>query len=232
MTTQKTFKARVRARTEQTGESYSAARAQLLKLPNAATEPSSGPVDARALTGTSDDAIIRGSGRPLAEWLNLLDAWDARARRHPEIVRWLMDEHAVPSWYAQTITVGYERARGMRTKHQNATGFAVSASKTIRAEVVRVTEAFTDETVRRRWLPDAPMRPRTVTPGRVARFDWDEPPSRLVVTAAETAPGRVQVAIQHERLPDAEVAERIKLGWRSRLGALKEILEGGSAADG
>jgi hypothetical protein len=33
------------------------------------------------------------------------------------------------------------------------------------------------------------------------------------------------VAVTHERLPDAAVAERLKAGWRDRLGHLKAFLE-------
>jgi len=33
------------------------------------------------------------------------------------------------------------------------------------------------------------------------------------------------VALQHERLADAEEAERMKAYWRDRVAALKELLE-------
>jgi hypothetical protein len=35
------------------------------------------------------------------------------------------------------------------------------------------------------------------------------------------------VALAHERLADAEEAERMKVWWRERLAALKGLLEGG-----
>jgi len=74
MTTQKTLKRRVRARAAKTGESYTAARAQLLRKadpPAPAPEP---PPDTMALTGMTDSAMVRGSGKPLGEWLAILDA--------------------------------------------------------------------------------------------------------------------------------------------------------------
>ena len=37
-----------------------------------------------------------------------------RTRRHPEVVRWLQEEHGTDGWSAQSITVSYERARGGR----------------------------------------------------------------------------------------------------------------------
>jgi hypothetical protein len=35
------------------------------------------------------------------------------------------------------------------------------------------------------------------------------------------------VAVQHEQLPDAESAERLKGAWREWLGGLKRLLERG-----
>ena len=223
MTTQKTFKRRVRARAAKTGESYSAARSRLLSQ----ADTTSPAPDARELTGVSEEAIVRGSGRPIGEWLELLDGWGAVDRPHREIAAWLQSDHGVPGWYAQTITVGYERARGRRAKHETTAGFAVGATRTVRASAERVTDAFTDPVLRAGWLPDAPMRARTATPGRSARFDWDEPASRLVVAVAPTGPDRVQVAVSHERLPDAETADRLKAMWRERLTGLKALLEVG-----
>jgi hypothetical protein len=47
------------------------------------------------------------------------------------------------------------------------------------------------------------------------------------VVADFTAKGEAKstVAIEHERLPDAETAERMKAYWRERLSELKRALE-------
>ena len=37
--------------------------------------------------------------------------------------------------------------------------------------------------------------------------------------------GKTQIGLGHEKLPDADTAERIKAMWRERLTALKELLE-------
>lgn len=222
MTTHKTFKARVRARAAKTGESYTTARAQLLRRTDAPAAP---PPDAMALVGMTDDALKRGSGKGVAEWLEILDAWGATERRHPEIARWLVSEHGIGGWWAQSITVGYERARGMRAVHQQPGGFAISVTKTISVAPDRIPEAWTDASLRAAWLPDAPMRPRASRSLRSIRFDWDRPPSRVVVEVASKGEAKAQVAMAHEKLPDADAAERLKLMWRVRLAALKELLE-------
>ena len=219
MTTQKTLKRRVRARSAKTGESYTAARSQLLRK---ATPPAP---DATALTGMTDEAMRRGSGRTIGEWLEVLDAWGASERRHPEIARWLVDEHGIGGWWAQSVTVGYERARGMRALHERPDGYEVSASRTISVAAERISDAFTDEALRAVWLPDAPISVRTANRGRSARFDWGDPPSLIGFNLVAKGEGKTQIGLAHQKLPDAATAERIKVMWRERLSALKEMLE-------
>lgn len=223
MTTHKTFKRRVRARSAKTGESYTAARAQLLRKTHPpAPEPAP---DAKALTGMTDEAMRRGSGRTMGEWLTILDAWGARDRKHPDIARWLVSEHDIGGWWAQSVTVGYERARGMRAVHQRPMGYEVSASKTVHVSADRVSDAFTDATIRARWLPDAPISLRTARRGRSARFDWSDPPTLVAVGLDSKGEGKTTIGLAHQKLPDAETALVHKLMWRERLAALKELLE-------
>lgn len=219
MTTQKTLKRRVRARSAKTGESYTTARAQLLRRADA-PEP-----DAMALAGMTDEAMVRGSGRPIGEWLEILDRWAATERKHPEIARWLVAEHGIGGWWAQSVTVAYERARGMRVRHQDPGGFSVSASRTIRASADRISDAFTDEVLRSTWLPDAQISVRTANRGRSARFDWSDPPSRVGFNLFPKGEGKTQIGLEHEKLADADVAARMKAMWRERLAALKALLE-------
>jgi hypothetical protein len=169
---------------------------------------------------------LAATGRPFAEWLNMLDRWGATERTHAEIATWLNVEHEVSGWWSQTLAVGYERARGMRAKHQNAAGFTASASRTIGSTPGVLTEVFTDERRRAAWLPDVAMTRRTGTSGGSIRFDWADPPSRVVVWLGERG-DRTQVVVSHERLPDAAAVERLKPMWRAALGRLKALLEAG-----
>ncbi|HVL54363.1 MAG TPA: hypothetical protein VM344_08905, partial [Vitreimonas sp.] len=128
-------------------------------------------------------------------------------------------------WWAQSITVDYERARGMRARHQTRGGFSISASRTVAASPEQLLEAVTSETVRLRWLPDAPLSQRPTRAANTARFDWSDPPSRVVVTVAPKGADRATIFVQHERLPDEESADRLKQAWREWLAALKSVLQ-------
>lgn len=62
----------------------------------------------------SDETVIEKTGKPSDEWHAILDAWDAPAKGHPAIARYLEQEHGLSGWWAQTVTVRYEYARGLR----------------------------------------------------------------------------------------------------------------------
>jgi hypothetical protein len=221
MTAQKSFKRKVRARMAKTGESYTAARRQLIA---AGERPQAqGPAFEPPM---SEEAIRNATGRGWQEWFSILDEWRAASRGHPEIARWLQEQHGVGGWWSQSLTVGYEQARGRRARGQRADGgFSVTASKTVAVPVERLYEAFLSREVRERWLPGAEMRIRTATPPKYARFDWEDGSTRVIVGFTAKDEAKSQVGLEHERLPDAETAEEMKAWWRERVAALKEVLE-------
>jgi uncharacterized protein YndB with AHSA1/START domain len=219
VTTQKSFKRLVRARMEKTGESYTAARAVLLR----AEEPEPA-LQAPVLT-LSDEAIRRRAGRGWEELFGLLDAWGAVDRPHRDIARWLREEQGIDGWGAQAITVSYERARGLRAVGEHADGFSVSASKTVAVPVERLFEAFADPSVRGAWLPDAQLRERTALPHRSLRYDWGDGTTRVHVTFDAKGEAKSTATVSHERLADGEEAARMKAWWRERVSALKALLE-------
>jgi hypothetical protein len=219
MTRQRSFKRLVRARMEKTGERYAAARAALL----AAEEPKT--TETPVLTA-SDEVIRRRTGRGWEEWFDLLDDSGAIAKPHREIARWLQSEQGIDGWSAQSVTVSYERARGRRAVGEHADGFAITASKTVAVPVERLYDAFVDESLRDRWLPDRRLRERTATRPRSARFDWGDGETRVVVGFTAKGDAKSVVDVEHARLPDAAEAEQMKAFWRERVAVLKEVLEG------
>ncbi|MET7950921.1 DUF4287 domain-containing protein [Micromonospora sp. NPDC005324] len=237
MTTQRSFKARVRARMGKTGESYTTARRHLINRtvePTMASIAASPPAPAEptaaaaaAQTERIADELIRArTGRGWAEWFDLLDAASATEWTHTRIARHLATEHEVPGWWAQTITVGYEQARGLRAPGQRrGGGFEASASRTVAVPAPRLFEAFADETARARWLPDVEVRVRTATAPRSFRADWAGGPTRIVVGIDAVGESKARVNVLHEKLTAAEQAAELKAYWRDRLAALKALLE-------
>jgi hypothetical protein len=215
MTTQKSFKRRVRTRMEKTGESYTAARAQLLPDPEPKYEPQ-----------WSEESVLRNTGRPYRDWFALLDEWGAVDRPHGEIAAWLGSEFGVPGWWCQNVTVEYERARGLRPLRGDRDGtYNVSASRTVAVPAERLYVAFVEPALRERWLPGGELRERTSQPARSARFDWGDGGTRVIATFEAKGEVKSTVALSHERIAESDEADRLKAFWRERLGALKAMLE-------
>jgi hypothetical protein len=205
-----------------TGESYTAARRMLI----AHGDRPDGPIP-EFEPPVAEERVVAATGRGWQAWFETLDAWEAASRSHTEIARWLREEQGVDGWYSQSITVGYERARGLRAPGERPDGFAVGASRTIAVPVQELFDAFTDEGLRERWLPGADLRVRTATAPRSARYDWEDGSTRVIVGFEDVGEAKSRVALSHERLPDADAADEMKSWWRERLGALKTQLEGG-----
>jgi hypothetical protein len=220
MTEQKSFKRLVRARMAKTGESYTAARARLLRA-----EPASGADTPRLKT--SDAKIRERTGRGWEEWFGLLDDWGAGERSHREIARWLAEQQGLHplAWNVQAIVGGYELTRGLREVGEKDDGFAITASRTVAVPVERLYEAVISEAARAEWLPDGRLTERTATRPRSVRFDWNGGETRVNVTFLASGQAKSRVALEHRRLPDAGEADRMKTYWRERLSALKGALE-------
>ncbi len=172
-----------------------------------------------------DEAVRAKTGKGWEEWFELLDRAGASKQSHGEIALALSKDHGVPAWWAQTITVEYEWARGLREKHEGPEGYQVGATRTIAAPVEEVWRAWEDEALRERWLPGGGLSVRTATKPKSARYDWHEG-GRLAVYFVETGTSKTRLQVQHERLPDKASAKRAQADWRERLKALKALLEG------
>ncbi|MGH2533599.1 MAG: hypothetical protein ACRDJW_14975 [Thermomicrobiales bacterium] len=236
MTSNKAQKQAIRDRMAKTGERYATARHYLLDHhltpsdDNAAEPiPEPKPVTAElpprvAEPGVSDDAVQRATGKTWDEWFTLLDGWEGTARTHPEIARHLAEFHGIDGWWAQSVTVGYERARGMRAIHQQADGFSVSASNTVSVPMERLFAAFVDEATRDGWLEPGTLRPRTSQPHRTARFDVLANGTRIEVYFTAKSDSKSSVQIQHVKLPVIEDVEPWRAFWKERLARLATML--------
>jgi hypothetical protein len=216
MTREKAQKRATRARMAKTGERYSAARSHVVKPRE----------ELRADDLPQPDASVRqNTGKGWREWFRVLDTWGAKDRTHRDITRHLMEEHGVPGWWSQSITVGYERARGKRAKHQTLTGFfQVSTSKTFAVGVGRLFKAFAEAPRRNKWLEPGILRVRTTLRNRSVRFDFRDGTSRVVAYFDPKGRSKTTVTVQHERLPDARAVEEMRGMWKEHLKRLVEVL--------
>jgi hypothetical protein len=249
MTRARALKQIIRARAAKTGERYTSARRHVLnnleasvrgprptaapdKTPEAAAQPPA--------KGSVSDATSRAkTGHGLDHWFAVLDTFDGVAKGHTASARHLYDDHNVPGWYAQGITVAYERARGARTLHQRMSGeYEVSVTKTVNGDTRTVARAFTDAKRRGKWLPaaDAELgsaliaalkaklsKGFVIRPDGMGRYRYKWGKTTVQFYLIPKGTDRTSVVVSHLKLQDAAAVETSRGQWRAALAALARL---------
>lgn len=215
MPKQKDLKRLVRSRMKKTGEAYTAARLQLLKK----SEPASNYAE---IAGMSDASVSKRTGRTWAQWVRELDAAKASEKPHREIAEHV-SSLGTPDWWSQMVTVGYERIRGLRDRGQRrGGGYEATKSRTFNVPVEKLFNAFANARIRRRWLP-VKVTVRSATPRKYMRLTWDGgAPVQLGFTSKGAS--KSAVAVAHQKLPDKAAAEAMKRAWSEHFDRLGQLL--------
>src|SRR5574341_925617 len=245
MPTNKDFKRLVRARMRKTGEAYTAARANLLKkraaeagaaavaakenpaTPSSAASAAS-PADYAQIAGMSDEKLKAKTGCTWDRWVGALDGVKAHQWPHGAIAEYVYDKYKIDGWSAQTVTVGYERIKGLRERGQRRSGeYEATKSRTVPVSLTKLFKAFSQPRLRSQWLSDVTLTVRKATPNKSIRITWADGTS---VEGWFTSKGhsKAQVAVQHRKLQSKEAANRMKQYWAERLEALAELLAPGA----
>ena len=221
MTTNKDFKRVVRTRMRKTGESYTTAREALARKER--PRPPAGLPEYEKLAGMTDAIIRERTGRGWHEWTTVLDAVDAHTWTHTLIARHVHGL-GVGSWWAQAVTVGYERIRGLRQIGQRRSGtYESNKSRTYAVSVATLFEAFSNARRRARWLPGIKLVVRKASPPKSIRMTWPDGTSVEGWFMAK-GPGKATVSVQHTKLADRAALSRVRTFWGERLDALGELL--------
>ena len=237
MPRQKDLKRLVRARMTKTGEAYTAARAHIVRKPSglttsndiaaaprAATPAHPSPKEYAALAGISDAALKQKTGCTWEHWVKALDHYGAAEMPHRDIAALVKAKYKTPSWWAQTVVVGYERIRGLRARGQQRNGtFAMTKSRTFNVNVTTLFDAWANAGTRRRWLKDQNVRVRSTTAPKSMRIEWAGG-GIVAVGFVDKGKRKSSVALEHAKLPDRETADRLKQYWSERLDALGALI--------
>jgi hypothetical protein len=243
MTRARALKQTIRARAAKTGERYTTARRHILRELNQKTQPAAAKAVAlrtKAKPTMSDASFVKKTGHDLDYWFAVLDKFGAVEKGHTAAARHLYEDHKVDGWYAQGITVSYERARGVRVANQRCDGaFEVSVSKTVTASSAQLVKAFTDARRRNDWtseadpklagalakgLTDKKSKGWVIRPDGLARFRyrWDD--SIVQLYAYPKPGGKMALTVQHTKLADGNAVERYRSQWKTAFGLLADSL--------
>ncbi|MEL7155451.1 MAG: hypothetical protein AAFN30_02510 [Actinomycetota bacterium] len=221
MTRQESFKKRIRARMADTGERYLAARQVLL----AQAEERRRPWVSAPEVGS--DAVRAATGRGWDDWVDLIEAWPGAAEGHTAIAAHLESAHDVDGWWAQTITVGFERITGRRLPYQRPDGtFTAGKSKTVVVDAAALRSALLDDAARRDLFPGHGAELRSDPTAKALRIAIGPGVAQFAID--DRGDGRAKVTVAHERLPSFEEVEAWKFYWSEWLDAV----DGASSAAG
>ena len=225
MTRNRDFKRLVRARMMKTGESYTAARAQILSKTTTLVEPAVPTSrDYEALAGIGNRRLEEKTGCTWDRWVPLLDRLGASGMRHREIAALVYRRFKVSEWWSQAVAVGYERIKGRRAIGQRIDGrYEAAKSRTFDVPVTTLFGAWANTRRRKQWLTDARVTVRTAIEPKSVRLDWGDG-TIVAVSFTSKGPGRSSVAVSHMKLDDRAEAEKLRQYWSGRLDALGEKL--------
>jgi len=181
-------------------------------------------VTSKVALNISSDAVRAKTGKSWAQWFALLDKARAQAMSHREIVAVLSKKHDVGPWWRQMVAVAYEQAKGLRAKHEKPDGFEISRSKTIKAAVDDVYEAWGNVRRRAQWLPGAKLTIRKATENKTLRVTWGDG-SNLEVRLDPKGQAKTQISVQHGRLMSSRAAVKQKAFWGEAFERLAQLLE-------
>ncbi len=253
MTQAKKLKKAIRARAKKTGERYAAARRHVLaarERKSARTRPAPRPpvrkkAAARApsasASGAVSDAKVRArTGHGLDHWFEVLDRFGAAQKGHTAAARHLAKDHGVDGWYAQGITVSFERARGLRAANQRMSGYyEVSISRVVNAPLERVAEALARPAERAAWLRGCDpaiekglreaqsgegARTVRIRAGKDAHLRYPADGKTIEIVVLAKPGGRASIVAAVTKIRSASAMEAQRAAWRRAFEGLKAHL--------
>lgn len=191
-----------------------------------------------------DDAT-KLTGKSLPQWFAEIDSWGGAALGRREISSRLYDEHKVDPWWAATLNIEYEAARGIKEKDGRAKGYMICATKMIKATADTCYDAFVSAAALDRWLGPAHTLTfsdggslgngdgnraliRKINPAKTIKLVWqqaDAAPDTPVEIKFSPAGAKTTVMITHDRLQTRADADGLRRAWGEALERLKAVIE-------
>ena len=170
-----------------------------------------------------DDAAVRSAtGRGWDEWCDIIDAWPGSAEGHTAVARHLADTYdEVTDWWAQGITVGWERITGRRLRGQMSDGtFSANKSKTLLTDATGLRAMLLDDAARPDLFPGVDTELRSAPSAKAIRIAVG--PGVAQLSVEDKGDGRAKISIQHNKLPEASDVATWKSYWTAWLDTIDQ----------
>lgn len=193
----------------------------------------------------TDDACQAATGKTLTQWFAWLDAGGSHPGRR-ELIQKMYVDNKLPTWWAVTIAVEYEKHCGMKKKDGLYEGYGICATKNIAAPLDRLYAAWASAAALSPWFGAKTAADVAegatysnadgdrgkflrVRPHKDLRFTWENPalsaPTLVDAVFVDKGPGKSHVMVNHSRIQLRAEADGLRAGWLDALGRLKALLE-------
>lgn len=179
-------------------------------------------------TTTSDQSVHKATGKVWDEWFSELERIKAHELTHKDMAAMLVDKYDVSAWWAQSITVEYERFIGRREVGQSCEGdYQAGASKTLPGTMDEIFDGWLEFVTGKGMLNDDKYADEPTTSKTEKWRYWRvnlQGGSKVNIIINQKAQGKVHLAVNHEKLPNTDAVEDWKKFWRGYFAAFKDQL--------
>ena len=172
----------------------------------------------------SAEAVKKRTGKVWSEWFKIINKAGGKKLSHKEIARWLFENFEVSSWWSQMITVHYENDIKGRKKYEKPDGFEISKTKTLPVPISKLYKAWSQKSIRSKWLADPDYKLRKAKVNQSLRISWVDGKTGINVSFYNKGKNKSMVSVQHVKLKSSREAERMKKYWERNLTNLKSFL--------
>jgi len=187
------------------------------------------------------------TGKTLKQWFAYLEELGGVAKGRRELVNQLYSRAKLDEWWATTLVVEFERARGVLEKDGKPRGYSICSTKTVAAPLERVFAAFGDAKDLDRWLgartkvefqdggtlqnADGDRATfQRIRANKDLRFAWQHEKrakeSQVEVLFAARGADKTGITLNHTRIQSRKDADELRAGWSAAFDQLKQHLEG------
>jgi uncharacterized protein YdhG (YjbR/CyaY superfamily) len=168
-----------------------------------------------------NEAVEKATGKGWEKWFTILNQEKAAKFEHKEIAKLLSGKYEVDGWWAQSITVEYERHLGKRQVGQVKDGtFQTAVSKTLPGNLDQVLKKWLDKVRDVKEFNSIPLAGKPVISKtekwRYWRVDLQDG-SRVTITVGTKTADKSILTFSTEKLKDQDAIEHWKAYWKDYL---------------
>ena len=179
------------------------------------------PPKSKAVGFIDKSAMLKATGKTPEQWFAIIEKSGKSERPHSEIACYLYEEQNISYWWAQQITVDYEKFIGRRMTGQTEDGrFQIGVNKTVSASKDALWDYLCSEDGLSLLCNEGAEAEITTSKSNSHfRMRWRMPAwsshSILQVRVTDKGKGKTTLSFHQEKLPDAKARESMRERWRT-----------------